>query len=121
MQIIEEKKTYTIDAADKKLGRVATQAATYLMGKNMTSFVRNKAPLVEVHITNASKMAISNKKEATKEYKHFSGYPSGLKIESLAKVVAKKGYAEILKHAVRGMLPSNKLRPGMLKKLIISE
>lgn len=112
---------HTIDATNKKLGRVASEAAAYLMGKNTTSFVRNKVFEMQVNITNASKVAISDKKRDTKEYKRFSGYPSGLKIETMRKVIAKAGYTEIFKKAVYNMLPSNKLRSKRMKNLIITE
>jgi len=112
---------YTIDATNKKLGRIATEAAIYLMGKNTPAFVRNRVPTVEVSITNVSKMAITDKKYTTKEYKRFSGYPSGLKIETMKKIVTKKGYAEIMRLAIYNMLPSNKLRATMMKHLIITE
>lgn len=112
---------HTIDATNKKLGRVASEAAAYLMGKNTTSFVRNKVSEIQVNITNTSKAAISDKKRDTKKYKRFSGYPSGLKIETMGKIITKAGYSEIFKKAVYNMLPSNKLRAKRMKNLIITE
>jgi large subunit ribosomal protein L13 len=110
---------YTLDAKGQKLGRIASEAAKLLMGKNSPSFSRNKAPDVKVTITNASKLAITEKKLVTKQYKRFSGYPGGLKEESLGHVIERRGIKEALRHAVRGMIPNNKLRPTMLKKLHI--
>lgn len=74
-----------------------------------------------VTITNVSKLKLSGTKMATKRYKRYSGYPGGLKVESPVKVVAKKGYAELVRRAVRGMLPANRLRRDWLKHLIITD
>ena len=114
-------KNLEINAEGEKLGRIATKAAAFLMGKNDTSFARNIAHDVEVKIINASKMQISDTKKNTKIYKHYTGYPGGLREEKMGKIIDKKGYKEIFKKAVYGMLPSNKLRPIRMKKLIIEE
>jgi large subunit ribosomal protein L13 len=112
---------YQIDAQNKRLGRIATEAATVLMGKNRADFVRNAIPDVKVKIVNAGKISVSNKKMLAKTYKSYSGYPSGLKERSMKKVVTDKGMKEALRIAVRGMLPKNKLRDRMMKNLIITE
>ena len=112
---------YTLDAENKRIGRVATQAAVYLMGKNLVAFKRNEIPEVEVEIKNASKVKVDETKFTTKTYSRYSGYPGGLRQPTMEQVVAKKGYGEILKEAVSGMLPKNKLRSKMLKNLIITE
>ncbi|MBL7045288.1 MAG: 50S ribosomal protein L13 [Parcubacteria group bacterium] len=114
-------KTLEINAEGEKLGRIATKAAAFLMGKNDTSFARNVAPDVEVKVVNASKMQITDTKKSTKIYKHYTGYPGGLREEKMGKIIDKKGYKEIFKKAVYGMLPNNKLRPIRMKKLIIEE
>ena len=114
-------KTYTIDAKGKKLGRIASQAASILMGKNSVAFVRHKAPDVRVEVTNASQLSISEKHRKDIKYAHFSGYQGGLRFEALDALAKRRGYKEVLMHAVRGMIPKNKLRPGMLKRLIIKE
>jgi large subunit ribosomal protein L13 len=111
----------TIDATNKKLGRLASEIAQLLMGKDLVDYARNKAPNRDVKVTNAGKMSIDEKKKLTKEYVRYTGYPGGLKKEKLGALVARKGNADALKKAVRGMLPSNKLRPGMLKHLIIED
>ncbi len=113
--------TYTIDAKGKKLGRVAAEAATYLMGKNRADFVRYKTPNTKVIIVNAAKLSLTEKKQQSTVYKSYSGYQGGLKIENLAALSARRGYREGLRRAIRGMLPNNKLRPGMLKRVIISD
>jgi len=116
-----EPKIHTIDAKGKKLGRVATQAATLLMGKNSVDFVRHKAPNVIVKITNASKLSISEKHRENNSYAHFSGYQGGLRFETVDALTKRKGYRDVVMHAVRGMIPNNKLRPDMLKRLIVTE
>lgn len=115
------KKEHTIDAEGKKIGRVSTEAANILMGKNDPSFEKHVAVPVKVHIVNASKADISEKKANNKKYTRFSGYPGGLKEESLRKLIEKKGYGEAFKKAVYGMLPGNKLRAVRMKNLIVTE
>ncbi len=113
---------YTIDAKSKRLGRVASEAARLLMGKNRTDFVRHRAPEVTVVIENASKLALTERKKKATTYKRFSGYQgTKFKEETLTHLAARKGYREGLRLAIRGMLPNNKLRPGMLKRLVIHD
>lgn len=112
---------HVIDAANRKLGRVATEAAVILMGKNSPEFARNVAPNVEVHIINTSKADISEKKMKEKSYARFSGYPGGLKMTTLKRMTEDKGYSEAFRKAVKGMLPHNKLQSKMMKHLTISE
>jgi len=115
--------THTIDAKGKRLGRVASQAAQILMGKDKVDYARNAAPKVKVAIVNASKVNMDEKKMEQKLYKAYSGYPGGLKIRTMRQVTEQKGkgFSELFRDAVHGMLPSNKLRPVMLKNLTISE
>ncbi|MES2087393.1 MAG: 50S ribosomal protein L13 [Patescibacteria group bacterium] len=112
---------YTIDAKGKKLGRVASEAAIYLIGKNNPEFVRNKVSGGTVEIVNASKADINEKRLLQKKYVRYSGYPGGLKAPSMKNVIEQKGYAEIFKLAVYGMIPSNKLRPIIMKNLTVKE
>jgi large subunit ribosomal protein L13 len=113
--------THTIDAKDMKLGRVANKAAAFLMGKNLTNFARNVIPQVSVKIVNASKADIGEKKLTEKKYVRYTGYPGGLRAPIMRDVIAKKGHTEVFRLAVYGMLPPNKLRPRMMKNLIITE
>ncbi len=115
------KKEYTIDAAGKKLGRVASEAAKLLIGKNLTAFVRNAHPDVTVKVVNCSKADISEKKLKNAYHARYSLYPGGLVKEPLEKTIEKKGYGEIFKLAVKGMLPKNKLQTPMLKNLVVTE
>lgn len=112
---------HTIDATGKKLGRVASEAAMILMGKHKPSFVKHKIMGDEVKIENASKLDIDNKKKDSKIYTRYSGYPGGLKTETMSKVIENKGYKEVVERAVYGMLPNNKLRKQMMKNLEIKE
>lgn len=112
---------HEINAQNKKLGRVASEAASFLMGKNRLDFVRNTVADIKVKIINASKLDVTNKKLGAKTYKLYSGYPGGLKEPTMKKVIADKGFKEIFRIAVRGMLPKNKLRDRMMKNLIITE
>lgn len=111
---------YTVDAKDKALGRVASEAAALLNGKSLTTFVRNEVPEVTVEVTNASQMKVTGNKMNDSVHKNFSGYPGGLKQTALKRVVEKHGYAELVKHAVRGMLPKNKLQDLKMKNLIVN-
>ena len=91
------------------------------MGKDNPHFQRHVAPAIAVHIVNASKLALTQEKRENKRYARYSGYPGGLRTETLGSLVERRGYAEALRRAVHGMLPSNKLRSRMLKNLIIEE
>jgi large subunit ribosomal protein L13 len=112
---------YTFDATGKKPGRLATEVAVLLMGKNRTDFSRNTIPDVKLEVTNANQMSFDSKKLIDKEYYSYSGYPGGLKTQSMEKVIAAKGGKEVLRKAVLGMLPKNKLRPRMMKNLTIKD
>jgi len=114
-------KEYKIDASGKKLGRLASEIASILIGKKSPDFQKNKIADVRVEVINSSKMAIAEKKAQTKVYTNYSGYPGGLKKRTLAEVSIKGGYAEILKIAVSGMIHHNKLKKLVLKNLIIKE
>jgi large subunit ribosomal protein L13 len=112
---------YTLDAQGKSVGRVATEAAMKLMGKNTPAYKPNVAPDVSVRIVNAAQANISEKKKDEKTYERYSGYPGGLKSSTMGEVIAKKGYAEVFRMAVKGMLPKNKLQAVMMKHLTVEE
>ncbi len=112
----------TIDATDKTLGRVASAAAKVLIGKHSTSFLKhNTSSAEEVKIVNASKLRISGNKEKDKKYIRYSGYPGGQKIESYSQLVARRGEKEVLRRAILGMLPKNKLQARRIKLLTIEQ
>ncbi len=107
-----------IDVADKTLGRVASEIAQLLMGKSKAYFVRNLDCGDYVVVTNATKVAVTGKKEEKKNYARHSMYPGGFKSESL-KELRQRRPEEVIRHAVKGMLPQNKLRDKMLKRLFV--
>ncbi|MEK7504791.1 MAG: 50S ribosomal protein L13 [Patescibacteria group bacterium] len=110
-----------IDAAGKKLGRLASEAAKHLRGKNSPAFTPNKLPETKVKITNASKVIITGNKLEQDFRARYSGYPGGLKRPTLNKIVARKGLGNLIREAIEGMIPRNKLRPKIMKHLIITE
>lgn len=112
----------TIDATGKSFGRIATEAADILRGKDSPDFERNRITGKKVNIINASAVHMATRSKLTdKKYVRYSGYPGGQKKESLEKLLERRGYKEAFKRAVRGMLPGNKLRPELMKRLNISE
>jgi len=107
-----------IDLAGKVVGRVAPMIATILQVKNKVNYVPYLDMGDYVVAINAKKVVITGKKSETKEYTRYSGYPGGLK-KVLYKTLMEKNPAEIIKHAVSGMLPKNKLRGQRLKRLYV--
>ncbi|MFA6095481.1 MAG: 50S ribosomal protein L13 [Candidatus Paceibacterota bacterium] len=114
-------KTHTIDAQGKKIGRLASEAAKILMGKTSVDYAPNKVADVKVVVTNASKLDISVKKKGEKEYTRYSGHPGGLFTRTLGNMIEKNGYGEVVRIAVMGMLPKNKLQAKMIKNLTVTE
>jgi large subunit ribosomal protein L13 len=112
---------YTIDAKEKSVGRIASEAAVFLMGKNLPSFKRNAVPSVKVSIINTSLAKFDPKKLDDKIYKRYSGYPGGQREIPMKKIIEKKGASEVFRIAVKGMLPKNRLQNTMMKNLSISE
>ncbi len=113
-----ERKTHTIDAANKILGRLAAEIAILLRGKNKADFALNKDIGDFVVVKNIKKIKITGKKFEKKIYYHHTGYLGGLK-ETPFKKLFKKDPGEVLKKAVFGMLPKNKLRAKHIKRLKI--
>lgn len=117
----KEYQTLEIDASGKRIGRVATEAAKYLMGKNSPAYKPHQPSGNQVLITNAEKLVIPLKKQREKRYVSYSGYPGGKKEKTLMQTMADKGIEEVLRKAVYGMLPDNKLRKVMMKNLSIEK
>ena len=113
-----KKEWYEVDAEGKVLGRLATKITEILMGKHKPTFVPHIDVGDYVIVTNADKVVLTGKKWDDKYYYHHSGYPGGLKSRSAAEV-KEKDPTRIIEHAVRGMLPNNKLRDRRMKKLKI--
>jgi large subunit ribosomal protein L13 len=111
-----EREWWLIDASDKTLGRVATEAANLLMGKHKALY----APYIDtgdcVVVVNAAKVKVTGKKAEQKIYYRYSGYPGGLKSPSF-KDVFSKDPGRVIELAVKGMLPHNRLGRVMFKKL----
>ncbi|HEY4516669.1 MAG TPA: 50S ribosomal protein L13 [Candidatus Paceibacterota bacterium] len=113
--------TYAIDAAGKALGRVASEAAKALMGKTHASYTPHVRSQVRVEITNASKIHMSEKKRLQKVYTRYTGYPGGLRRESLGSLRGRSGASAAVRHAVKGMLPRNTMLVARLKNLTIKD
>lgn len=111
---------HVIDVKGKVLGRESTQIAKLLMGKGKPHFVRNLDVGDYVVVINAKEVKLTGKKETQKNYYNFSGYPGGLRVRTLAEVRATKP-EEIIHRSVKGMLPQNRLRDKMLKRLKVFE
>jgi large subunit ribosomal protein L13 len=111
-----ERAWYVIDADGKTLGKIAVEAAMILRGKKKPTFTPHVDCGDYVVVVNAEKVAVSGKKEDQKIYKSHSGYPGGLK-EVPLKVMRAKKPEEIIRHAVKGMMPKGKLGRQMFKKL----
>jgi large subunit ribosomal protein L13 len=107
---------YVIDASEAPLGRVATKVATLLTGKEKPMFTHHIDTGDYVIIINADKLVVTGDKMTKKMYYHHSHYPGGLKEATLAEKMAKDP-THAITHAVRGMLPVNKLRDGRLARL----
>jgi len=110
------RKTYLIDAKGKTLGRLATRAASLLIGKGKTVFTGDKLSGDQVVVVNAEKIYVTGKKKKDKTYKHYTGYPGGLRLYNFEKMIEEKP-EEIIIRAISRMLPKNKLGSEMLRRL----
>jgi len=111
-----ERKWYIIDAADKPLGRVATEAARLLAGKHKAIYSTNIDTGDHVIVINCDQVKLTGNKLNQKMYRHHSGYIGGMK-EISAKDMIEKNSTKAMMLAVKGMLPHNSLGAQMLKKL----
>ena len=107
---------HVIDASGKILGKLATEAATLLMGKHKPIYSRHLDTGDFVVVINADKIQVSGNKVKQKIYYRHSGYPGGFKSVTLEKMMQTKP-TWVIEHAVKGMLPKNRLGASMLKKL----
>lgn len=110
------RKSYLIDATGKTLGRLATRVATLLIGKGKTCFAKDMLTGDQVIIINATKVHVTGHKKEDKIYKHFTGFPGGLKTYTYEDLMAKKP-TEIIMRAVSRMLPKTRNGDVMLKRL----
>lgn len=109
---------HLVNVKDQTLGRIASEIAQHLMGKKKAYFVRNLDCGDYVVVINAKEVKVTGNKERQKNYYRHSGYPGGFKVETLKELRGRKPEA-IITHAVKGMLPNNKLRDRMLKRLFV--
>ena len=109
---------HLIDVKDQTLGRVSSKIAQLLMGKGKPYFVRNLDCGDYVVIVNAKNVKVTGRKEVQKRYNRHSGYPGGFKSETLKELRIRKP-EEIITHAVKGMLPDNRLQDRMLARLFV--
>ena len=112
--------THNLDAKGEVLGRFATKIARLLMGKNKVTYVPHIDGGDIVKVANIGALAVTGQKASQKVYYHFSGYPGGIKSKKFSEMW-EKNPADVLFHAVERMLPKNKLRKGMLKRLVIQK
>ncbi len=110
------KKWYLVDADGKVLGRLASRVAHLLRGKHKTSFTPNVDVGDYVIVINASKVKVLGKRPELKDYFHYTGYPGGATVEKFKEVMKKKPEF-VIRNAVRGMLPHNRLGRQIFKKL----
>jgi large subunit ribosomal protein L13 len=111
-----EKKWYVVDASGQTLGRLSTMVADTLRGKRKPIYTPNIDTGDFVIVVNAEKVVVTGKKAEQKMYWRHSGYPGGIKGESFEKLLARRP-TEIVRRAVKGMLPHNKLGAAQLRKL----
>ncbi len=111
-----KQKWYVVDADGKVLGRLAVEVARILYGKHNSLFRKDLCMGDGVIVVNAAKIKVTGKKLEEKTYKRYSGYPGGLKVETLETVLKKKPEYVIM-HAVKGMLPKNKVGRQAFSKL----
>ena len=113
-----ERRWYVVDAADETLGRLASRIARVLEGKHKPTYAPNLDSGDHVIVLNASRIAVSRDKRESKLYIRHSGYPGGYKEETLGHLLERRP-EEVIRRAVKGMLPRTKLGAQQLRKLKI--
>jgi large subunit ribosomal protein L13 len=113
-----EKKWYVVDASGHTLGRLSTVVADTLRGKRKPIYTPNIDTGDFVVVVNADKIVVTGNKLEQKMYYRHSGYPGGIKSEALGKLLGRRP-EEVIRRAVKGMLPHNKLGAAQLRKLKI--
>lgn len=111
-----ERRWYVVDATNETLGRLASRIARVLEGKHKPSYAPHLDCGDHVIVLNAAKVAVTRDKRETKIYYRHSGYPHGLKQETLGQLLARRP-EEVIRRAVKGMLPHNRLGARQLRKL----
>jgi large subunit ribosomal protein L13 len=111
-----DSKWFVVDANGKILGRMASEIAKIIRGKNNPHFTPNSDTGDFVVVVNAEKVRLTGKRESLKDYKHHSLYPGGQKIHSFKEMISKHP-EKVIRFAVRGMLPKTKLGDKLINKL----
>jgi len=111
-----ERDWYVVDATDKTLGRLATQIAMRLRGKHKAEYTPHVDTGDYIVVVNADKVRVTGRKATDKMYYNHSGYPGGMKSISFEKLIAKDA-EQVIRRAVKGMLPRNPLGRAMFRKL----
>lgn len=109
---------YCIDVGGKVLGRIAAEIVKLLQGKHKTNYVSYLDMGDNVIVINAQKVKLTGNKSSSKIYRYYSGYPGGLRSTTAHELLDKKP-EEVIRHAVSGMLPKNKLRDRRLARLFV--
>ncbi len=107
---------HVVDAEEQILGRMASKVASVLMGKTKPTYTPHVDTGDFVIVINAGKVRVTGKKAQTKQYQRYTGYPGGQKITTYEDMMARRP-EQVVRLAVRRMLPKNKLGVAMLKKL----
>ena len=115
------KEWVVVDATGLPMGRLSSQIAMMLRGKNKPNFTPHVDCGDNVIVINAEKATLSGAKMTEREYTHFSGYPGGLRKFSPKEVIEKRGYPELFRRTVRGMLPKNRLGDKLINNLYVYE
>jgi len=113
-----DRRWYVVDASNQTLGRLASRIAHVLEGKNKPTYTPSMDSGDHVIVLNASRIAVTRDKRETKIYTRHSGYPQGFKQESLGHLLERRP-EEVIRRAVKGMLPRNRLGAQQLRKLKI--
>ncbi len=113
-----DRRWFVVDAADQTLGRLASRIARVLEGKNKPTFTPSMDSGDHVIVLNAERITVTRNKRETKVYSRHSGYPQGFKQETLGHLLERRP-EEVIRRAVKGMLPHNRLGAQQLRKLKI--
>lgn len=113
------RKQFVVDAAGRTLGRVASEAASILLGKKSVDYAQNAVLPLEVKVVNAGKLRIPERRMNEKTYRWFTGQVDGLREITLPNLIAKKGIEYVVAQTVDGMIPRNKLRKERMKRLTV--
>jgi large subunit ribosomal protein L13 len=111
--------TYTIDATNRTLGRVASEAAHALLGKRSALVSKHRTHPIKVVVENAAKLHITERRQKGRTYQHYTGYPGGQREVRMDVMIEKKGIEEVVRKTIDGMIPRNKLRAPRMKNLTV--